>query len=78
MIPHYLLLNSQSNIRVCSNVQDAHEFFCSLIDQVQEDVSSELKRLHSIEADRPKLEIVCPTTQNFRSVVICEQNFVAM
>lgn len=45
--------------------QDAHEFFCSLIDQVQEAVSSELKKKHSIETDRPKLEIVCPTTQNF-------------
>lgn len=45
--------------------QDAHEFFCSLIDQVQEDVSSELKKQYSIEADRPKLEDVCPTTQNF-------------
>lgn len=53
----------------CVGVQDAHEFFCSLIDHVQEDVSSELKKQHSVEADRPKLEIVCPTTQNFRSVV---------
>lgn len=49
-------------------VQDAHEFFCSLIDQVQEEVSSELKKQYSTEADRPKLETVCPTTQNFRLV----------
>ncbi|KAG0624328.1 hypothetical protein M758_3G240300 [Ceratodon purpureus] len=45
--------------------QDAHEFFSSLIDQVQEDVSSELRKQYSTEADRPKLEDVCPTTQNF-------------
>lgn len=45
--------------------QDAHEFFCSLIDQVQEDVSSALKKQFSMEADRPRLETVCPTTQNF-------------
>lgn len=45
--------------------QDAHEFFCSLIDKVQEDVSSALKKQYSVEADRPKLETVCPTTQNF-------------
>lgn len=45
--------------------QDAHEFFCSLIDQVQEDVSLELNKQLSFEAQPPKLESVCPTTQNF-------------
>jgi hypothetical protein len=59
-------MNVQSNICDCVTVQDAHEFFCSLIDKVQEDVSSALKKQYSVEADRPKLETVCPTTQNFR------------
>jgi len=63
-------MNSHNLTSVFS--QDAHEFFCSLIDQVQEGVSSELKKKHSIETERPKLEIVCPTTQNFRLVVSCE------
>ncbi|XP_024363352.1 ubiquitin C-terminal hydrolase 22 isoform X1 [Physcomitrium patens] len=45
--------------------QDAHEFFCSLIDRVQEEVSSELKRQFPIDANQPKLDTVCPTTQNF-------------
>ncbi|XP_024362854.1 uncharacterized protein [Physcomitrium patens] len=49
--------------------QDAHEFFCSLVDQVQENVSCELKRLYPIDAERPKLETVCPTTQNFSCLV---------
>jgi hypothetical protein len=49
-------------------MQDAHEFFCSLIDQVQEDVSALLRRQFSNQADQPKLETVCPTTLNFRLV----------
>ena len=63
---YIISMNTLYNFCFRVNVQDAHEFFCSLIDQVQEDVSSELKKQYSIEADRPKLEDVCPTTQNFR------------
>ncbi|KAG0598679.1 hypothetical protein M758_12G093100 [Ceratodon purpureus] len=61
---------AQHQSSFCGSIQqDAHEFFCSLIDHVQEDVSAALKKQYSNEADRPKLEMFCPTTQNFSCAV---------
>jgi ubiquitin C-terminal hydrolase len=48
--------------------QDAHEFFCSLIDHIQEEVSSLLKKQSVNRADCPELGSICPTTYSFRFV----------
>ncbi len=48
--------------QVCVYFQDAHEFFCSLIDHIQEEVSSLLKKQSVNRADCPELGSMCPTT----------------
>ncbi|CAM6024004.1 unnamed protein product [Sphagnum balticum] len=49
--------------------QDAHEFFCSLIDHIQEEVSSLLKKQSVNRADCPELGSICPTTYSFSCTV---------
>lgn len=47
-------------------MQDAHEFFSSLLVQVKEDVAAEFE--FDDDADPSTVLDLCPTTQNFWSV----------
>jgi hypothetical protein len=62
--------------QVCVCFQDAHEFFCSLIDHIQEEVSSLLKKQSVNRADCPELGSICPTTYSFRFVCISGSSYL--